>query len=127
MLPAASVAAFPPDIQQRLHFRHQAAQVVERCAKHAYQLFSACGGRGIFLDFPLYRFMPLRIHAHPLRYYLELPLARIAELRQTLSAGAKEPPATLAALREHAAVVDETQAVEAEVSAAAPATSARAR
>jgi 3-hydroxy-9,10-secoandrosta-1,3,5(10)-triene-9,17-dione monooxygenase len=45
------------DIQQRLHFRHQASQVVERSARHAYQLFSACGGRGIFTDFPLYRYM----------------------------------------------------------------------
>ncbi len=41
------------DIGQRLHFRHQASQVVDRCARHAYQLFSACGGRGIFSDFPL--------------------------------------------------------------------------
>jgi 3-hydroxy-9,10-secoandrosta-1,3,5(10)-triene-9,17-dione monooxygenase len=45
------------DIQQRLHFRFQASQVVERSARHAYQLFSACGGRGIFLDFPLHRYM----------------------------------------------------------------------
>lgn len=45
------------DINQRLHFRYQAAQVVERCARHAYQLFSACGGRGIFTDFPLHRYM----------------------------------------------------------------------
>ncbi|HVT34512.1 MAG TPA: flavin-dependent monooxygenase [Nevskiaceae bacterium] len=45
------------DIKQRLHFRTQAAQVVDRCARHAYQLFSACGGRGIFTDFPLYRYM----------------------------------------------------------------------
>lgn len=45
------------DIPQRVHFRHQAAQVVERCARHAYQLFSACGGRGIFVDFPLHRYM----------------------------------------------------------------------
>jgi 3-hydroxy-9,10-secoandrosta-1,3,5(10)-triene-9,17-dione monooxygenase len=45
------------DIAQRLHFRAQAAQVVERSAKHAYQLFSACGGRGIFTDFPLHRYM----------------------------------------------------------------------
>jgi len=45
------------DIQQRLHFRHQASQVVERCARHAYQLFSACGGRGIFVDFPLHRYL----------------------------------------------------------------------
>lgn len=41
------------DIRQRLHYRYQAAQVVERCAQHAYQLFSACGGRGIFSDFPV--------------------------------------------------------------------------
>jgi 3-hydroxy-9,10-secoandrosta-1,3,5(10)-triene-9,17-dione monooxygenase len=45
------------DIKQRLHFRTQAAQVVDRCGRHAYQLFSACGGRGIFTDFPLYRYM----------------------------------------------------------------------
>lgn len=45
------------DIKQRLLFRHQASQVVERSARHAYQLFSACGGRGIFTDFPLYRYM----------------------------------------------------------------------
>lgn len=45
------------DIGQRVHFRHQAAQVVERCARHAYQLFSACGGRGIFTNFPLNRYM----------------------------------------------------------------------
>ncbi len=45
------------DINQRLFFRHQAAQVVDRCARHAYQLFSACGGRGIFSDFALNRFM----------------------------------------------------------------------
>ncbi|MDD3763920.1 MAG: acyl-CoA dehydrogenase family protein [Nevskiales bacterium] len=45
------------DIRQRVHFRHQAAQVVERCARHAYQLFSACGGRGIFVDFPLHRYL----------------------------------------------------------------------
>ncbi len=41
------------DVNQRLHYRFQAAQVVERCGQHAYQLFSACGGRGIFSDFAL--------------------------------------------------------------------------
>jgi len=45
------------DIHQRLLFRHQASQVVERCARQVYQLFSACGGRGIFTDFPLHRYM----------------------------------------------------------------------
>ncbi len=49
-------------VADRLHYRHQAAQVVERCAKQAYQLFSACGGRGIFSDFPLIRYF-LDIHA----------------------------------------------------------------
>lgn len=44
-------------MDKRLHYRFQAAQVVERSAKHAYQLFSACGGRGIFTNFPMYRFM----------------------------------------------------------------------
>ena len=43
------------DIEQRLHFRYQASLVVERCAQQAWKLFSACGGRGIFLDFPLVR------------------------------------------------------------------------
>ncbi|MDB5985011.1 MAG: flavin-dependent monooxygenase [Nevskia sp.] len=45
------------DINQRLLFRHQAAQVVDRCARHVYQLFSACGGRGTFTDFPMHRYM----------------------------------------------------------------------
>ncbi len=45
------------DIQQRLLFRFQASQVVERSARHVTQLFSACGGRGIFTDFPLHRYL----------------------------------------------------------------------
>ncbi len=45
------------DVPQRLHFRYQASQVVERSAQHVYKLFSACGGRGIFTDFPLHRYM----------------------------------------------------------------------
>jgi 3-hydroxy-9,10-secoandrosta-1,3,5(10)-triene-9,17-dione monooxygenase len=45
------------DIEQRLHFRFQASQVVERSARHAYQLLSACGGRGIFTDFALHRYV----------------------------------------------------------------------
>ncbi|HWT31650.1 MAG TPA: acyl-CoA dehydrogenase family protein [Propylenella sp.] len=48
-------AGQPLDLNERLHYRYQAAQVVERCEKHAYQLFSACGGRGIFNDFPVVR------------------------------------------------------------------------
>lgn len=45
------------NIDQRVHFRDQAAQVVERCARHAYQLFSVSGGRGIFEDFDVNRHM----------------------------------------------------------------------
>ncbi len=44
------------DVERRLHFRYQAAQVVDRCCEQAYKLHSACGGRGIFTDFPLVRF-----------------------------------------------------------------------
>ena len=47
----------PLDLNQRLLFRAQAAQVVDRSAKHAYQLFSACGGRGIFTDLDLHRYV----------------------------------------------------------------------
>lgn len=46
----------PVGLNDRLLYRYQAALVVERCAKQAYQLHSACGGRGVFLDFPLVRF-----------------------------------------------------------------------
>ena len=46
----------PVSLNDRLLYRYQAALVVERSAKQAYQLHSACGGRGIFLDFPLVRF-----------------------------------------------------------------------
>jgi 3-hydroxy-9,10-secoandrosta-1,3,5(10)-triene-9,17-dione monooxygenase len=55
------------DINQRLQYRFQAAQVVERCAKHAYQVLSACGGRGIFNDFPVVRHF-LDIHAARAHY-----------------------------------------------------------
>lgn len=55
------------DVNERLHYRYQAAQVVERCARHAYQVFSACGGRGIFTDFPVVRHF-LDIHAARAHY-----------------------------------------------------------
>lgn len=45
------------DIQQRLHFRAQAAQVVDRAVHHAQQLLAVSGGRGIFTDFPLHRYV----------------------------------------------------------------------
>ncbi len=50
------------DIKERLHYRTQAAHVVDRCARQAYQLLAACGGRGIFTDFALVRHF-LDIHA----------------------------------------------------------------
>ncbi len=43
------------DLPTRLKYRYQAALVVERCCQQAYKLHSACGGRGIFTDFPLVR------------------------------------------------------------------------
>lgn len=55
------------EIERRLQYRFQAAQVVERCAQHAYQILSACGGRGIFNDFPVVRHF-LDIHAARAHY-----------------------------------------------------------
>lgn len=55
-LKAAAEKGEPVSVERRLHFRYQAAQVVDRCCEHAYKLHSACGGRGIFTDFPLVRF-----------------------------------------------------------------------
>jgi 3-hydroxy-9,10-secoandrosta-1,3,5(10)-triene-9,17-dione monooxygenase len=55
------------DVNLRLQYRFQAAQVVERCARHAYQILSACGGRGIFNDFPVVRHF-LDIHAARAHY-----------------------------------------------------------
>ncbi|HUS24234.1 MAG TPA: acyl-CoA dehydrogenase family protein [Candidatus Binatia bacterium] len=66
-LMAAARAGKPLEVTRRLHFRYQASQVVERCAHHAYQLLSACGGRGIFNDFPLVRHF-LDIHAARAHY-----------------------------------------------------------
>ncbi|HUP91172.1 MAG TPA: flavin-dependent monooxygenase [Solimonas sp.] len=57
----------PLDLNERLHYRYQASQVVERCAQHAYKIFSACGGRGIFTDFPVVRHF-LDIHAARAHY-----------------------------------------------------------
>ena len=45
----------PVPLNDRLLYRYQAALVVERCGQHAVKLQAACGGRGIFLDFPLTR------------------------------------------------------------------------
>ena len=45
------------DIEQRLHFRNQASQVVERCAQSAWKIFSSTGGQGIFTQLPYYRYL----------------------------------------------------------------------
>lgn len=45
------------DIEQRVHFRDQAAQVVERCVEHCYKLLSVSGGRGIYEDFPVNQYL----------------------------------------------------------------------
>lgn len=45
----------PLEIQDRLHYRCQAAMVVDRCAHHVSQLMSASGARGLFNDYPLVR------------------------------------------------------------------------
>lgn len=55
------------DVEKRLQYRYQAAQVVDRCARLSYQLLSACGGRGIFNDFPVVRHF-LDIHAARAHY-----------------------------------------------------------
>jgi 3-hydroxy-9,10-secoandrosta-1,3,5(10)-triene-9,17-dione monooxygenase len=45
----------PLEIRDRLHYRCQAAMVVDRCARHAAELLNASGARGIFNDFPIVR------------------------------------------------------------------------
>lgn len=42
-------------IRERLHYRCQAAMVVDRCAHHAAELLALSGARGIFEDLPLAR------------------------------------------------------------------------
>lgn len=57
----------PLSIERRLHFRYQAAQVVDRSAERVSRLMGAAGGRGIFTDFPLYRYF-LDIHTARAHY-----------------------------------------------------------
>lgn len=45
----------PLQIRDRLHYRCQAAMVVDRCAQHAAKLLAASGARGIFADYPIVR------------------------------------------------------------------------
>ncbi|WP_436278866.1 flavin-dependent monooxygenase [Solimonas aquatica] len=55
------------DIETRLHYRYQAASVVERCAQLVYRLFVSSGARGLFNDNPLVRHF-LDIHAGRTHY-----------------------------------------------------------
>lgn len=57
----------PLSIERRLHFRYQAAQVVDRCSERVSRLMGAAGGRGIFTDFPLYRYF-LDVHTARAHY-----------------------------------------------------------
>jgi 3-hydroxy-9,10-secoandrosta-1,3,5(10)-triene-9,17-dione monooxygenase len=57
----------PLSIERRLHFRYQAAQVVDRCAERVSRLMGAAGGRGIFTDFSLHRYF-LDIHTARAHY-----------------------------------------------------------
>jgi len=60
-------AGQPLDIETRLHYRLQAALVVERCAQLVYRLFVASGARGLFNDSPIVRHF-LDIHAGRTHY-----------------------------------------------------------
>lgn len=55
------------DIETRLHYRLQAAMVVERCAQLVYRLFVTCGARGMFNDNPIVRHF-LDIHSGRTHY-----------------------------------------------------------
>ncbi len=55
------------DIETRLHYRYQAAAVVERCAQLIYRLFVTSGARGLFNDNPVVRHF-LDIHAGRTHY-----------------------------------------------------------
>lgn len=57
----------PLDIERRLHFRLQAAMVVDRCAALVYRLFVTCGARGMFNDNPIVRHF-LDIHSGRTHY-----------------------------------------------------------
>ncbi|MDR3417384.1 MAG: acyl-CoA dehydrogenase family protein [Nevskia sp.] len=45
----------PLQIRDRLHYRCQAAMVVDRCSQHVAKLMAASGARGIFADYPIVR------------------------------------------------------------------------
>ncbi len=66
-LMAAAEARISLEIETRLHYRYQAAMVVERCAQLVYRLFVTSGARGLFNDNPLVRHF-LDIHAGRTHY-----------------------------------------------------------
>lgn len=57
----------PLSVERRLHFRYQAAQVVDRCAHQVSRLLAAAGGRGVFTDFPVHKYF-LDIHTARAHY-----------------------------------------------------------
>jgi 3-hydroxy-9,10-secoandrosta-1,3,5(10)-triene-9,17-dione monooxygenase len=55
------------DVNDRIHYRYQSAEVTQRCADHINQLFRSCGGQGIYAENPIGRFL-VDIHAARLHY-----------------------------------------------------------
>jgi 3-hydroxy-9,10-secoandrosta-1,3,5(10)-triene-9,17-dione monooxygenase len=55
------------DVNDRIHYRYQSADVAGRCAEHIDRLFHACGGQGIYTDNPIGRFF-VDVHSARLHY-----------------------------------------------------------
>ena len=49
-------------IERRVQFRYESSMAVEKCVALVDRMFTACGGRAIYLDYPLQRFFQ-DIHA----------------------------------------------------------------
>jgi 3-hydroxy-9,10-secoandrosta-1,3,5(10)-triene-9,17-dione monooxygenase len=48
-------AGSTPDLEERLRFRHQAAQTVDRCAELITRMFYSCGAQGVYRSGPVAR------------------------------------------------------------------------
>ena len=55
------------DVNDRIHYRYQSADVAGRCAELIDPIFHACGGQGIYTDNPIGRFF-VDIHAARMHY-----------------------------------------------------------
>ncbi len=55
------------DVNDRIHYRYQSADVAQRCCDHIDRLFHSCGGQGVYADKPIGRFL-VDIHAARLHY-----------------------------------------------------------